>query len=271
MDGRIARKRWARLAATALLAWAAVATLAGAGVATTARRAAAGSPADAPDELVVSAAASLTAAFQAVAAEFERAHSGVDVKLNFAGSPALVKQIEEGAPVDVFAAADEANMKRVVEAGKVAGAPRSFAGNRLAILVRKGNPERIASLADLARPGLVVALCAPLVPCGRYAREAFAKAGVAVPASSEELDVKAVVTKVSLGEADAGIVYETDVRAAAGSAQGVDIPEASNVVATYPIAVLAEAPHREAAEAFVAFVTGARGRAILEGFGFAAP
>lgn len=222
-------------------------------------------------EVSVSAAASLTAAFQAIATAFEKANPGRDVATNFAGSPTLVQQILEGAPVDVFASADEANMKRVLDAGEVAGAPRVFARNRLAILVEKGNPKRIESLADLAKPGLVVALCAPAVPAGRYAREAFAKAGVPVPATSEELDVKAVVSRVTLGEADAGVVYVTDVRAAGERAEGIDIPDAANVVATYPIAVLRDAPNRTGAEAFVAFVAGPEGRQILEGFGFLSP
>jgi molybdate transport system substrate-binding protein len=241
-------------------------------LAATGLRAAAGeSPSGADGELTVSAAASLTAAFQVVAEAFEKAHPGLEVKANFAGSPTLVQQILEGAPVDVFASADEPNMQRLVDAGKVAGAPRVFARNRLAILVQKGNPRKIGSLADLSKPGLVVALCAPAVPAGRYAREAFVKAGVAVPEGSQELDVKAVVSRVTLGEADAGVAYVTDVRAAGDRAEGIDIPDSSNVIARYPIAVLKDAPHRAPAESFVAFVLEPKGRAILEMFGFLAP
>jgi molybdate transport system substrate-binding protein len=222
-------------------------------------------------ELSVSAAASLTAAFGEIAAAFEKANPGEKVATNFAGSPTLVQQILEGAPVDVFASADEANMKRLTDAARVAGRPRVFARNRLAILVEKGNPKKITGLADLAKPGLVVALCGPTVPAGRYAREAFARAGVKVPETSQELDVKAVVSRVVLGEADAGVVYATDVRAAGDRAEGVDIPDATNVVALYPIAVLKDAPHGEKAEAFVALVLGAEGRSILERHGFIAP
>jgi len=189
-----------------------------------------------------------------MAGAFEKAHPGAQVELNFAGSPTLVQQIQQGAPADVFASADEANMQKLVESGQVAGAPRLFAGNQLQIVVSVGNPKHIASLADLAKPGLVIALCGPTVPCGRYANEAFAKAGVAAPAASQELDVKAVLTKVSLGEADAGVVYVTDVRAAAGKVEGVDIPESSNVIARYPIAVVKNAPNAAAAAAFIDFV-----------------
>jgi molybdate transport system substrate-binding protein len=200
-----------------------------------------------------------------------QAHPGLEPRTSFAGSQTLVHQVLEGAPVDVVASADERSMQRLVDAGQVAGAPRVFARNRLAIVVPKGNPRRIATLADLARPGLVVALAAPAVPAGRYAREAFAKAGVAVPETSQELDVKAVLSRVALGEADAGVVYVTDVRAAGDTVSGVDIPEPVNVVARYPIAVLADARNRPAAEAFVAFVLGAEGHSILERHGFLAP
>jgi len=216
----------------------------------------------------VFAAASLTAAFQRMASAFEKAHPGVAVELNFAGSQTLVQQIQEGAPADVFASADEVNMQKLVTGDEVAGTPQLFASNALQILVAAGNPKHIASLADLAQPGLTIALCGPTVPCGRYAGEAFSKAGVAVPGASQELDVKAVVTKVALGEADAGIVYVTDVRAAGSKTEGVDIPEAFNVVARYPIAVLKGAPNAAAAEAFVALVLSQEGQQVLATFGF---
>jgi molybdate transport system substrate-binding protein len=146
-----------------------------------------------------------------------------------------------------------------------------FASNRLAILVAHGNPKKITGIADLAKPGLVVSLCGPAVPAGKYAREIFAKAGVAVPESSQELDVKAVVTRVSLGEADAGIVYTTDVLAAGDKVAAVEIPDALNVVARYPVAVLQRAQHPELARAFVGFLTGSEGQAILKRFGFLPP
>ena len=228
------------------------------------------SPAVAADAstLVVLAAASLGEALRDVAAAFESKHPGLTVQSSFAGSPTLAHQIEEGAPADVFASADEATMQRLVDGGLVAGSPTIFARNRLAIVVPPGNPKGIHALADLARPGLAVVLCAPAVPAGRYAREAVAKAGVRVPEASEEADVKAVVTKVRLGEADAGIAYATDVRAAAGVVDGVALPEAHDVIARYPVAVLRDARNRGAAEAFVAFLASEDGVRILARFGF---
>lgn len=219
--------------------------------------------------VTVLAAASLGQAFRAMATEFESRHPGTTVTTSFAGSPTLVRQIREGAPADVFAAADEASMARVAEFDGLAGAPRIFARNRLAIVVAAGNPEKIAGFADLARPGLTIALAAPGVPAGRYAREAFAKAGVVAPPSSQEADVKAVLQKVALGEADAGIVYVTDV--SGESVEAVSLPDEFDVVARYPIAVLASARHPDAAREFVDFVSGPGGRAVLARFGFLAP
>jgi len=218
--------------------------------------------------VTVFAAASLTAAFQAMAVAFEKDQPAVKVQLNFSGSATLVQQIQEGAPADVFAAADEVTMQKLVEGGTAAAAPAIFARNTLQIAVARGNPKHITALADLARPGLIIALCGPTVPCGRYALEAFHKAGVALPAASQELDVKAVVSKVAMGEVDAGIVYATDVRAAGGTVEGVDIPAAANVVARYPIVALSTAPSPAVAAAFVAFVLSAHGQQVLGDFGF---
>lgn len=232
----------------------------------------AGPSAHAPThEVSVFAAASLTAAFRAVGAAYEAAHPDTTIIFNFAGSPTLVQQIREGAPADVFASADEATMQKLVDAGAVAGSPQIFAGNRLQIAVAKGNPHRIDGLADLGKPGLVVVLCGDTVPCGRYGLEAFAKAGAKAPAGSREPDVKAVLNKVALGEADAGVVYATDVRAARGAVEGVDLPTTHAVVARYPIAVLRDAAHGDAARAFVAFVLSDPGKKILGEFGFQSP
>ncbi len=219
----------------------------------------------------VFAAASLTATFRAAAAAFEAAHPGTTVELNFAGSPTLVQQIREGAPADVFASADEANMQKLVDAKGVATAPRIFAGNQLQIVVAKGNPKHIAGLADLTRADLVVVLCGESVPAGRYALEVFAKASLTPPSGSRELDVKAVVSKVALGEADAGIVYVTDVRAARDTVEGVGLAAAHNVTARYPMAVLSEASNPEAARAFVDFMLSDPGQRILGEYGFLAP
>jgi molybdate transport system substrate-binding protein len=217
------------------------------------------------------AAASLTSAFQAVAAAFEKTHPDAKVQLNLAGSSTLAQQIEQGAPADVFASADETNMQQLVKTGAIAGTTQIFARNRLQIVVAPGNPKGITGLADLTKPGLTIALCGPTVPCGRYAAEAFHKAGVTAPASSQELDVKAVLNKVAMGEADAGIVYVTDVRAAGSKVAGVDIPESSNVVARYPIAVVKDAPNLAAAITFMDYVLSPDGQQVLARFGFLPP
>jgi len=221
--------------------------------------------------VTVFAAASLTEAFTRIGRDFEADHPGTRVVFSFAASSALVTQITQGAPADVFAAADETTMAKLTGAGATAGEPVTFARNRLAIMIAPGNPKRIASVADLADPKLIVLTCSPQVPIGAYAAEVFRKAGVTVRPSSLEADVKAVVTKVTAGEADAGIVYATDVAAASGRADGVDIPTELNVTATYPVAVTRDAPNPAAAAAFVSFVAGPRGQDTLASFGFAAP
>ena len=223
------------------------------------------------ETITVFAAASLTEAFRSIGKDFEAAHSGTKIEFNFAGSSTLVRQITEGAPADVFASADEQNMEKAVAAGEIAGAAQVFARNRLAIIVPKGNPKQVTSLADLGRPGMTITLAAPAVPVGRYAAEAFAKAGVPVPTGSNEADVKAVVTRVAMGEADAGVVYTTDVAAGGNTVEGVTIPDAHNVVARYPIASLKRAPNQAGAQAFVAYVLSPDGRRALTAAGFLAP
>jgi molybdate transport system substrate-binding protein len=206
--------------------------------------------------VTVLAAASLTEAFEDL--------SGAT--FSFAGSQQLVAQVEAGAPVDVVATADAEAMDRLVRAGLVRQ-PRDFARNRLAIAVEPGNPERITGLADLGRAGLKVVLADPAVPAGRYTRQVLARAGVEVRPVSLELDVKAVARTVAAGEADAGVVYETDV--VVGSR--VDVPDAANVVATYPVAVVAASAKRARAEAFVDRLLGPEGRAALAGRRFGLP
>jgi molybdate transport system substrate-binding protein len=225
----------------------------------------------APSPVTVSAAASLTAAFQSLGSAVGQVNPPLLAEYNFAGSPTLVAQIQQGAPVDVFASADQPNMQKLVDGGLVMGSPRVFATNRLQIVVAAGNPKGITGLADLVRPGLVVVLCGPAVPCGRYATQALQKAGVRVVPASQETDVKAVVSKVALGEADAGIVYVTDVKAGGAKVQGIAIPNNQNVVATYPIAVVKAASHGRAAQAFVDFVLSPQGQRILASFGFGGP
>lgn len=226
---------------------------------------------DTPSELVVFAAASLSEAFEAIGTEFAATVGGVPVTLNLAGSQTLAAQLREGAPADVFAAADDVQMDVVAAAGLLAGDPQPFAANRLAIAVEPGNPQGVTGLADLARDDLIVVLPAPEVPAGRYARAALDATGVAVAPASLEPDVRAALSKVALGEADATIVYASDLVAAAGRIDGVAIPDATNVAATYPIAVLADAPAPDVAARFVAFVRSERGRALLVEHGFDAP
>jgi molybdate transport system substrate-binding protein len=221
--------------------------------------------------VTVLAAASLTEAFKSIGSAFEKTHPGLNVEFSFGASSTLVIQIKEGAPGDVFASADESNMQAAADAGELAGAARIFATNRLTIVVPKGNPKRVTSLADLSRSGVTVALAAPQVPAGKYAAQIFTKAGVAVPQASQELDVRAVLNKVAMDEADAGIVYVTDIRAGGGKVEAVPIPEQYNVVARYPIAVLKHAAHPKEAQAFVDFVLSPPGQATLAQFGFAPP
>lgn len=218
--------------------------------------------------LLVSAAASLTDAFAAVDSAFEAAHPMVDVALNLGGSSSLRAQILGGAPVDVFASANASNMERIVRAGQASGKPLIFARNRLQIAVPAGNPAGVHDLHDLADEKLRIGLCAPQVPCGDFARKVLERAGVVPSLDTDEPDVRALLTKIELGELDAGITYVTDVVSAHGSVQGIDIPAAVNVVAEYPIAVLAGAPNPDAAEAFVAFVLSGEGQAILTKYGF---
>ena len=221
--------------------------------------------------LIVFAAASLTESFKEMKTAFEADNPGAKITFNFAASSALVTQITQGAPADVYASADETNMKKLTEAGQNSGTPEVFAENQLEMITEPGNPKGIQSLAHLARPGVLLVTCAPEVPIGRYSAEALQKAGVTVTPVSYEADVKAVVTKVTSGEADAGIVYSTDVRAAGSAGTGVKIPEAQNVIAKYPIVVTRSAPNAKAAQAFVDYVTSNDGTRTLERFGFTAP
>ncbi len=229
------------------------------------------SPDAAAGTINVFAATSLTASFKAEGTAFQARHPNANLVFNFAGSALLVTSINNGAPADVFASADLPNMQKVVAAGNTISQPVSFASNKLQILVPAGNPKGIKGLADLASPGTVVVLCAPAVPCGNYANQALAKAGVKVTPRSQEQDVNAVVTKVSTGEADAGIVYVTDVKAAGTKVQGVDIPDDQNVIAAYPIATVKGGSNSKGGQAFIDFLLSAAGQAILASYGFAQP
>jgi len=222
-------------------------------------------------DVTVFAAASLTAAFTEIGDAFMAANPGAEVRFNFAGSSELAAQIGEGAPADVYASADVANMAELVAAGAAATDPVVFATNAAAIIVESDNPEGINDVGDLADDDLVVVQCALEVPCGAYATEILANAGVDVTPKSYEANVNAVVTKITLGEADAGIVYRTDVLATGDAADGVVLPDDINVLAEYPIVVTESSPDPAGARAFVEAVRGAAGRDILESYGFGTP
>jgi molybdate transport system substrate-binding protein len=219
--------------------------------------------------LTVFAAASLTEAFDELGAAFETASPDTDVRLVYASSSELAAQIASGAAADVFASADRTNLGNVALAAN--REPRIFATNSLVIAVPAGNPAGIESIADLERPGLVLVTCAAEVPCGRYTEAMFAKAGVTPSPKSRENNVRAVMTKVTLGEADAAVVYATDLLAARSKANGIAIPAELNVVADYPIAVTSGAKNPADSDAFIDFVLSPRGQSILASHGFLAP
>lgn len=221
--------------------------------------------------LTVYAAASLKLPFDELAADFARSHDGVEVELSYAGSSDLVAQIGEGAPADVLATADTATMAQLVADGLAADDPTDFATNTLRIAVPPGNPGGVTGLADLARPDLSVVVCAPQVPCGAAARRLAELAGVRLAADSEEQSVTDVLGKVSSGEADAGLVYATDILAAGDRVEAVQVPEADRVVNDYPVTVVSGAEERELAAEFVALVLSDTGRRTLERAGFGPP
>jgi molybdate transport system substrate-binding protein len=219
--------------------------------------------------ITVSAATSLTEAFTEIGERFEKTFKGTDVTFNFDASSALLLQIQGGAPVDVFASADEANMDKLVDGGQVTAEPVVFARNLLEIAVKPGNPEDVAGLADLADVG-IVALCAAEVPCGKYAEAALAGAGVTIPVDqiTRGQTSKATLTAVSAGDAEAAIVYVTDVKSAGTSVDGVKIPPSENQIAIYPIAPLDDAANPKTAKAFSKYVASPVGQRILRKYGF---
>jgi molybdate transport system substrate-binding protein len=220
--------------------------------------------------LTVFAAASLATTFTAAEPELEAAHAGFTATYSFAGSQQLVRNIIDGAPADVIATADTATMQQLLTRGLVEP-PQTFARNRLEIAVAKGNPKHIARLADLAHAGVTVVLADPSVPAGAYARQALLRAGVTVSPRSLELSVEAALEKVESGDADAAIVYATDIAAAGGLVARVAIPDADNVIATYPIAVVKGARNPAAARAFVALAVSGAIQAALRQRGFLPP
>jgi len=222
-------------------------------------------------ELAISAAASLTKAFDEIAAAFEAEYPDVEVlPIEYDGSSTLATQIIEGKPVDVFASADEGNLQKVVDAGLITGGGTLFATNTLVVIVPKGNPAGVSSIADLADPAVRVVICDAEVPCGKASAKLFELNGLAVTPVSLEQNVSAVLTKVGAGEADAGLVYATDV-ARSTDVESFVPDHAGEVVNKYPLAALDGAPNPAAAAAFVAFVTGPAGQAILADLGFGKP
>ncbi|HYN68121.1 MAG TPA: molybdate ABC transporter substrate-binding protein [Ornithinibacter sp.] len=221
-------------------------------------------------DITVLAAASLTQSFTTIGRQFEAANPGVEVTFGFAGSSALVNQILSGAPADVFASASATNMDAVVAAGAAADS-RVFATNVMAIAVPPTNPAGVTGVGSLAGTEVTTALCQPQVPCGATARKVFANAGVTVTPVTLEPDVTSVLSKVQLGEVDAGVVYRTDVLAAGGKVEGVEIPDDVNASTSYPIAALTRGANTAAAAAFVDYVLSPQGAAVLTAAGFQRP
>lgn len=234
-----------------------------------------------PATLTVFAAASLTESFGELGRLFEEQHPGVTVVFNFAGSQQLVQQLAQDAPTDLFASANDRQMQAAVETGRVAAAsPQTFVHNRLVAATPADNRAGLASFADLAQPGLKLVLAAPEVPVGQYAQEFLQLAGqdpalgadfvaaVTQNIVSYEENVRAVLSKVALGEADAGIVYATDAASAGDAVLTLPIPDALNVVASYPLAPVANSAQAELAAQFIALVLSPEGQAVLARYGF---
>ncbi|MFF3904813.1 molybdate ABC transporter substrate-binding protein [Streptomyces sp. NPDC001848] len=221
--------------------------------------------------VTVFAAASLKESFTTLGKEFEKQHPGTKVSFNFGGSDTLAASITGGAPADVFAAASPKTMAIVTDKKDAATTPVTFVRNQLEIATLPGNPDKVSSLKDLTRSGLKVVLCDKTVPCGAAAQKALTASGLKLTPVSYEQDVKSALNKVELKEADAAVVYRTDVRAAGDKVRGVEFPESAKAVNDYPIALLKNAPDAEAAKAFIALVTSAEGREVLTRAGFLQP
>ncbi|MFG2362673.1 molybdate ABC transporter substrate-binding protein [Streptomyces mirabilis] len=221
--------------------------------------------------VTVFAAASLKESFTTLGKEFEKANPGTKVTFNFAGSDALAASITGGAPADVFAAASPKTMAIVTDKKDAATTPATFVRNQLEIATLPGNPDKVASLKDLTKSGLKVVLCDKTVPCGAAAQKALDASKLKLTPASYEQDVKSALTKVELKEADAAVVYKTDVKAAGDKVEGVEFPESAKAINDYPIALLKDAPNAEAAKAFIALVQSAEGQKVLTAAGFLQP
>ena len=222
-------------------------------------------------QLMVFAAASLKQTFTDIGEQFKTDHPGTDVEFNFAGSSDLVTQLTQGADADVFASADTKNMDKAAQADLLDGDPVNFASNVLTIAVAPGNPKGITGFRDLVKPDLNVVVCAPQVPCGSATEKVEQATGVQLAPVSEESSVTDVLNKVTTGEADAGLVYVTDVAGAGDKVTGVNFPESADAINTYPIATLKDSKNAELAQQFVEYVTGEAGQKVLDQAGFGKP
>ncbi|MFC8359422.1 molybdate ABC transporter substrate-binding protein [Streptomyces griseorubiginosus] len=222
-------------------------------------------------DITVFAAASLKESFTRLGKDFEKAHPGTKVTFSFGGSDSLAASITGGAPADVFASASPKTMKVVTDAKDNAGAPATFVRNQLEIATLPGNPDKIASLKDLTDKDLKVVLCDKTVPCGAAAEKALTASKLRLTPVSYEEDVKSALNKVVLKEADAAVVYRTDVRAAGDKVEGVEFPESADAVNAYPITLLKESKNTETAKAFIALVRSAEGQKVLTAAGFLQP
>lgn len=258
-----------RRAAAALVTAALLVPLAACGTSDDGKKDAGGATKDGrKTELTVLAASSLTDVFETAGAAYEKKHPGTTVKFSFGGSQQLAAQVKQGSPADALVTADTKTMDGLKAD---TGAPAVIAKNRLVIATGKGNPKNVKGLKDLAKSDLKVVLAAPEVPVGRYSKQVLDEQKIAVEPVSQEPNVRAVLSKVELGEADAGIVYKTDVSAADGKAEGVDIPDAQNAIADYPAATLKASEHAAAAAEFVKWLSTPEAQKILQDAGFQQP
>jgi len=221
--------------------------------------------------LTVFAATSLKGSFDEIGKRFEAAHPGIKVTVNYNGSATLAQQITTAGGADVFASADQPNMDKVVKAGVADGTGRLFATNSLMIAVRPGNPKHITSLADLVKPGTTVVLCDDPQPCGAAALKAEKAAGITIAPASKEQNVGGVLAKVRSGDADAGLVYRTDVRGAGAKITGVEFPEATQAINNYPVVVLKDTKLATTARDFAEFIRTGGGQEVLATNGFGKP
>ncbi|HLM17141.1 MAG TPA: molybdate ABC transporter substrate-binding protein [Acidimicrobiia bacterium] len=222
--------------------------------------------------ITVSAAASLTEAFTKMGADFQKRNPGTTVTFNFGSSATLAQQIQGGAPADVFASADGANMQKLVSGGVVSAEPTAFASNLLTVVVKPRNPQKVKSITELADLD-VVSLCGASVPCGKYADQVLSGAGVTIDSAkvTRGADVKTTLAAVATGDADAAIVYVTDAKSAGGGVTAVPIPAWQNAYAIYPVAPIAASTNQDLAEAWVKYTVSPGGQRTLQSFGFLPP